>query len=128
MPDKSVICIGDGDSIGDVIELCLLSSNLNEASKFSQSVKIALEDIASSASKEFNAELVYVAGDDICFSLSGKFDIKKILTSYADFFFHKTGKTMSFGAGETSTEAIMNLRIAKVSGKGCVVFNRGTES
>jgi hypothetical protein len=47
MSDNSLVCIGDGDNIGDVIDLHLLSGNLEEASKFSFQVKSALEEIAT---------------------------------------------------------------------------------
>lgn len=115
-----LICIGDGDNIGDVIDFYLLSGNLQEASKFSSKVKATIENIAVLAEKEINASLVYVAGDDICFIVSADFNITEALTSYSIFFLQETGKTMSFGIGRTSVEALIALRKAKVSGKGCV--------
>ncbi|MBE9007449.1 mCpol domain-containing protein [Fortiea sp. LEGE XX443] len=123
----AIICIGDGDNIGDVIDFYLLSENIEEASKFSFQVKDALEDIATRAKNEINASLVYVAGDDICFIVSDNLNILDILTSYSEFFFKKTGKTISFGVGRTSLEASVCLRKAKVSGKGCVITFRGKQ-
>jgi hypothetical protein len=125
MSNNSLICVGDGDNIGDVIDLYLLSENLEEASKFSFQVKQALEDIATLAENEIKASLIYVAGDDICFIVSDDLDIKDILTSYSKYFLKKTGKTMSFGVGETSVEALICLRTAKVSGKGRVIIRGG---
>jgi hypothetical protein len=121
MSNNSLICVGDGDNIGDVIDLYLLSGNLEEASKFSFQVKSTLEDIATLAKNEIEASLIYVAGDDICFIVSDKLSIKDILTSYSEYFLKKTGKTMSFGVGRTSVEALICLRTAKVSGKGRVI-------
>lgn len=46
---NSLICIGDGDNIGDVIDFYLLSDNLEEASQFSSKVKVTLENIAELA-------------------------------------------------------------------------------
>ena len=112
---------GDGDNIGDVIDFYLLSGNLKEASKFSFQVKSALENIAILARDEIKASLVYVAGDDICFTVSDNLKIMDILTSYSEYFLEKTGRTMSFGIGRTSVEALVSLRTAKVSGKGRVV-------
>ncbi len=43
MANNLLVCVGDGDNIGDVIDFYLLSENLEEASKFSFQVKSALE-------------------------------------------------------------------------------------
>ncbi|OKH58656.1 hypothetical protein NIES2130_13370 [Scytonema sp. HK-05] len=115
------MCIGDGDNIGDVIDFYLLSQNLEEASKFSFQVKAAIEHIAELAENEINASVVYVAGDDICFMVPANLNIMNSLVSYSEFFLVTTGKTMSFGVGKTSVEALISLRKAKVSGKGRVV-------
>ena len=125
MSDKSLICIGDGDNIGDVIDFHLLSGNLEEASKFSFQVKSSLEQIASLAKNEIRASLIYVAGDDICFVVPGNLDIMDSLTYYSEYFLKQTGKTMSFGIGKTSVEALICLRKAKVSGKGKIVTSGG---
>lgn len=121
MNNNSLICIGDGDNIGDIIDFYLLSGNLAEASKFSFQVKSAIEEIATLAKNEISASLIYVAGDDICFLVSNTLNIMDILNSYSEYFFRKTGKTMSFGVGTTSVEALICLRKAKVSGKGRVI-------
>jgi hypothetical protein len=121
----SLVCIGDGDNIGDVIDFHLLSENLEEASKFSFQVKMAIEKIAELAQSEIKASLVYVAGDDICFIAPSSLNILNSLLTYSDFFLKTTGKTMSFGVGRTSTEAVVSLRKAKVSGKGCVIIFGG---
>ncbi len=127
MPDKTLICIGDGDNIGDVIDLHLLSGNLEEASRFSFQVKSALEEIAALAKREIKAALVYVAGDDICFIVSSNLKLEDLLVSYSKYFLEKTGKTMSFGIGRTSVEALICLRKAKVSGKGRVITYGGAQ-
>lgn len=127
MSQATLICIGDGDNIGDVIDFHLLSGNIEEASQFSFQVKSALEDIAIFAKTEINASLVYVAGDDICFIVSDDLDIARTLTSYSEYFIKKTRKTMSFGVGKTSLEALICLRKAKVSGKGRVIICGGEQ-
>ena len=128
MFNNSLICVGDGDNIGDAIDLHLLSGNLEEASKFSFQVKSALENIAALAESEIEASLIYVAGDDICFVVSDDLNIKYILTCYSEYFLKKTGKTMSFGVGRTSVEALICLRTAKVSGKGRVITSGDNRS
>ena len=127
MSDNLLMCIGDGDNIGDVIDFYLLSQNLEEASKFSFQVKAAIEHIAELAKNEINASVVYVAGDDICFIVSNDLNITDILTIYSEYFLKTTGKTMSFGVGKTSVEALISLRKAKVSGKGRVINFGGNQ-
>lgn len=122
-----MICLGDGDDIGNIIELHLLSENLREASQFSLKVELALEHIAVLAKEEISATLIYAAGDDICFSVIEQLGLQDTLISYSKYFFEKTGNTMSFGVGETSIEALVNLRRAKVSGKGCIVISEANQ-
>ena len=121
MYNNSLICIGDGDNVGDVIDFYLLSQNLEEASRFSFQVKAAIEHIAELAKNEINATLVYAAGDDICFIVTENLNILDRLLSYSEYFLNNTGKTMSFGVGRTSVEALISLRTAKVSGKSRVM-------
>ncbi|WP_375493763.1 mCpol domain-containing protein [uncultured Nostoc sp.] len=128
MSENLLICIGDGDNIGDVIDFYLLSENLAEASKFSFKVKAAIEKIAEFAQNEMNASLVYVAGDDICFTVQANLNLLSNLVCYSNFFLKTTGKTMSFGVGQTSVEAVVSLRKAKVSGKGRVINFRGGDN
>lgn len=128
MSENLLICIGDGDNIGDVIDFYLLAENLVEASKFSFQVKTAIEKIAEFAQNEMNAFLVYAAGDDICFTVQANCNILGNLVCYSDYFLKTTGKTMSFGVGKTSVEALVSLRKAKVSGKGCVINFEGGEN
>ena len=122
MAKDMLVCIGDGDDIGDAIELYLLSGDLDSASKFSFQVKASIEKIAIDVQVEMAASLIYVAGDDICFVASTNNYISERLQTYSNIFFENTGKTISFGVAKTSGEAAMYLRRAKVSGKGCIVI------
>jgi minimal CRISPR polymerase domain len=122
MLDKLLVCIGDGDDIGDVIEFYLLSNDLENASKFSFKVKYAIENIARCATSEMQASLIYMAGDDICFVVTQEQAVLEKLELYSSIFFKKTGKTISFGIGRTPSEASFCLRKAKVSGKGNIVM------
>ena len=56
MSKSSLVCIGDGDNIGDVIDFHLLSENLEEATKFSFQVKMAIEKIAELAQSEIKVK------------------------------------------------------------------------
>jgi hypothetical protein len=123
MSQGLVVCIGDGDDIGNVIDFYLLSGDLDSASKFSFKVKACIEKIASDVQAEMAANLVYVAGDDICFVVSSNSDLSEKLQIYSNIFFESTGKTISFGVAKTSAEAAMCLRRAKVSGKGRIVIS-----
>lgn len=122
MPHNLLVCIGDGDNIGDVIEFYLLSNDLENASNFSFKVKYAIENIASCATSEMQATLIYMAGDDICFVVTQEQDVLQKIKLYASDFKKKTGKTISFGIGRTPSEASFCLRRAKVSGKDNIVM------
>lgn len=121
MSQYFLICIGDGDDIGNEIDFYLLSNDLDNASKFSYKVKVSIEKIAINAQSEMAANIVYIAGDDLCFTVSSNNWVLEKLETYSKNFFKDTGKTISFGVAQTSTEAAMCLRKAKVSGKGCIV-------
>jgi hypothetical protein len=123
MSQVLLVCIGDGDDIGNVIDFYLLSGDLDNASKFCFQVKASIEKIAKNVQAEMAASLVYAAGDDICFIVSTNNFISEKLQSYSNIFFEETGKTISFGVARTSAEAAMCLRRAKVSGKGCIVIS-----
>ncbi|MEH2249581.1 mCpol domain-containing protein [Nostoc sp.] len=127
MSNNLLVCIGDGDNIGDTIELYLLLGNLEEASQFSYQVKTAIADIAELVQDEIEASLIYVAGDDICFVVSAEKNITDYLIIYSDLFLKATGKTISFGVGKNSVEALICLRKAKVSGKGRVITSGGID-
>ncbi|MEH1929806.1 hypothetical protein [Nostoc sp.] len=86
MSNNLLVCIGDGDNIGDTIELYLLSGNLEEASQFSDQVKTAITDIAKLVQDEIEAYLIDVAGDDICFLVSAETNITDYLITYSDLF------------------------------------------
>jgi predicted metallo-beta-lactamase superfamily hydrolase len=76
-----LVCIGDGDDIGNVIDFYLLSGDLDSASKFSFKVKACIEKIASDVQAEMAANLVYVAGDDIyIFACCMLEDIRELYT------------------------------------------------
>lgn len=122
---EDLICLGDGDNIGDVIDFYLLSNELEKASKFSCEVKAAIKKIAELAKKQMNANIIYFAGDDICFivSMKNQDNIFEKLTEYSDSFVQMTGQTISFGVGKTSVEASVCLRKAKVSGKSRIIIS-----
>lgn len=123
MTKNLYICIGDGDNIGDVIELHLLSGNLEIAGKFSFQVKCAIEKIVKNAQIEMNATVIYAAGDDICFMFFEQGNYLKYINEYANQFYLLTGNTISFGVGKNSVEALICLRKAKVSGKNRIIVS-----
>lgn len=122
MIENLLVCVGDGDDIGNVIDFYLLKNDLKSAGKFSCKVKAAIEKIAEDAQRQMKANIIYVAGDDVCFTVSSRSDILEKITIYSNDFFKSTGKTISFGIGRDPVEAAISLRKAKVSGKGRIVF------
>lgn len=123
MEDVVIICLGDGDNIGDGIECNLLSGRLELAAQLSDNVKTALEEISVLFQERLNAELIYIGGDNICFKTTRKDQLASALLDGMRLFLSHTGRTMSFGAGNSSVEALLSLRRAKVSGKGKLILS-----
>ena len=123
MKGVTIICLGDGDNIGDGIECSLLSGSLELAAQISYSVKSTLEEISLLFREELDAELIYIGGDNICFQTTSKEQLVSVLSDGMRIFLSRTGRTMSFGAGNSSVEALLSLRKAKVTGKGKIVLS-----
>ena len=123
MKGAAIICLGDGDNIGDGIECNLLSGRLELAAQLSDSVKSSLEEISLLFREQLDAELIYIGGDNICFQTTSKNQLVSVLSVGMGIFLSRTGRTMSFGAGNSSVEALLSLRKAKVTGKGKIVLS-----
>jgi hypothetical protein len=115
--------LGDGDNIGDGIECNLLSGHLELAARLSDNVKTALEEITLLFQERLKAELIYAGGDNICFQTTRIDQLASAVLDGMRIFQTRTGRTMSFGAGKSSVEALISLRKAKVSGKGKLILS-----
>lgn len=117
--DSSSMVVGyfDGDDIGSALELMLLDNQLDRASQYSETVVLALHQIADFLEKELGAEIVICGGDDLVASWEEgsvtSADLKYIRAQ----FFDACSRTISIGVASTPREAALNLRRAKLLGK-----------
>ena len=113
--------LGDGDDVLHRIEFFLLSGDLVNVSRFSNSVVGAIDSVKAFVAATMGAEVVYGGGDDIFFHLPSAKYHRSDLEEASARFRQLTGNTISFGVGTTIEQAYLNLRKAKASGKGAIV-------
>lgn len=103
----------DGDFTGSFLENLFLSDESDEKfSELSQSVKVAINTVASKIKKEFGKQaVIFAAGDDILFK--GPLD-KKFLNEIKEIYANETnGLTCSIGVGKSLREVYLALKLAK---------------
>lgn len=109
----------DFDNIGDKIDFFLYEDNFMEAQEISNSIKKSINEAINLIYKIFkNAKILLIGADDLLFSCH---ELKKEqLEVLMHFFFVNTNQTVSIGVGKDIREAMLNLKIAKVSGKNII--------
>lgn len=109
----------DGDNIGDIVQILLLENKLEEASKFSNDLKMTFIKIQSFLSEKEDIKIIILGGDDLLI----KYDATKyklniindIIEIFQTSILNRT--SISCGLGNTVEEAINNLGKAKLFGK-----------
>jgi hypothetical protein len=114
----------DCDNVGDKIECALYNEKPEIAQNISNKIKKNIKLVVKKFKSEFNSELLLVGSDDLLLKIELKyFDIEKI--EKIKFEFQKnSGITLSIGIGKTILDSLVNLKIAKVSGKNRIEFNK----
>ncbi len=119
--ETSIVLLGDGDRVGAVLEELLLEGRFRELGCLSRTFARAIADIAARSRESLGAEVVVAGGDDLVLLVpSSRYD-RGALQELASWFLDRTGRSISFGAGRTVEEAVLNLRRAKAVGGGRVV-------
>jgi CRISPR/Cas system-associated protein Cas10 (large subunit of type III CRISPR-Cas system) len=111
----------DGDDIGSVLELLLLDDGVERARAYSASVTRALELVRDALAKNGDADIFVSGGDDLAAALPDDAIDAQEVERLRRIFFEACGRTMSIGVGFSASEAIHNLRRAKLMGKNAVV-------
>ena len=114
----------DVDNAGDSIELALLKSDYEKAQNIHNKIQENINSILATI-QEHNSNTVLMKGcDDILYSIEkNEYDFK-FLEKIKDKFKLKSGFSLSIGVGFSIAECMLNLRIAKVSGKDKIVENK----
>ncbi|WP_109300595.1 mCpol domain-containing protein [Aquimarina sp. AU474] len=114
----------DVDNAGDSIELALLKSDPKKAQRVHDSIQENINLIVEMIHEKHTRTVLMKGSDDILFSVNkNEFDINFLKKIKSEFKL-RTGFSISIGIGSTITQCLLNLRIAKVSGKDKIVENK----
>lgn len=113
----------DVDNAGDSIELALLKADYRKAQNTHHKIQEGIDLILDLISSLDSTTLLMRGCDDILFSIEkDNYDLnylKKIKSKFKA----TTGFSLSIGVGSSIPECMLNLRVAKVSGKDIVIEN-----
>ncbi|SIO07322.1 mCpol domain-containing protein [Algoriphagus halophilus] len=111
----------DVDNVGDRIELALLESNTIEAQNIHDNIQKNINSILSNIQNHKSIKVLMTGCDDILFIINkNEYDILYLEKLKSEFKL-KSGFSLSIGVGTSITECMLNLHIAKVSGKDKIV-------
>lgn len=119
--NKKIYIRFDVDNVGESIELNLLNNEYKKAQDIHDRIQINLNNILEQIRKFPSLALIMKGCDDILFSINKvEFDLEYFET-LRKHFYDETGFTISIGIGPSVSEALFNLRIAKLSGKNKII-------
>jgi len=107
----------DGDGIGDRLELLLLDNKIKEAAELSNKVSLAMEEIRATLNSISGARIIFLGGDDVVAVIPNKCQNIEKVEEIRKRFLQETGCTISGGIGTKASDALNQLRRAKLSGK-----------
>jgi len=110
----------DADRVGEKLELFLLEGNISEAGELHRSVQSAMEKLRHRVEEE-GLKVLFSGCDDALFSCPSSRYRREFLEELRGCFLERTRCSLSCGVGFTVTEALQNLRIAKLAGRDRIV-------
>lgn len=113
----------DVDNAGDSIELALLKDNYNKAQNIHNLIQENINFISEKIKNRNETTILMKGCDDILVSTDENEFSLSFWKELKNEFKLKSGFTLSIGIGGSITECMLNLRIAKVSGKDNIVYN-----
>lgn len=114
----------DVDNAGDSIELALLESDPKKAQYVHDTIQENINLIVDIIQENDTRTVLMKGSDDILFSVNkNEFDINFLKKIKSEFKL-KSGFSISIGVGASITQCLLNLQIAKVSGKNKIVENK----
>lgn len=111
----------DCDNVGDKIELALYNNDPQKAQKISDLIKDNIMWLIKELTLKLNAKILLIGSDDILCEISGEFynleELEKIRLKFCE----KANITLSIGIGNSIITSLINLNIAKISGKNKII-------
>lgn len=114
----------DGDDVGAHLELLLLTGHLDQAQAFSEGVSAAIFQLTTFLRDEASAVVYIAGGDNVVASWASEPECA-LFDQARDIFREACGRTLSVGVGQTPSEALHALRLAKLKGKDRVYIAPG---
>jgi hypothetical protein len=113
----------DCDNVGDKIELALFNADPQKAQKISDSIKENIRWLIKELTMKLNAKILLIGSDDILCEITSEFynlvELEKIRLTFCE----KADITLSIGIGNSIIKSLVNLNIAKISGKNKIVHS-----
>ena len=110
----------DVDQVGDRLELYLLGEDVEGARMFQDQIQDSMRWLRH-ALEQIGCELLYSGCDDVLFQIQAGGYQHSAVEQLREQFSRRTGCTLSYGFGGTISEALRNLRVAKLSGRNRAV-------
>lgn len=111
----------DCDNVGDKIEFSLYNHDPKSAQDISDSIKENIKWLIEKVRNKLDGELLLLGSDDILYSTDKDHfnlnELENIRQEFAD----RMNITLSIGVGKSITDAMVNMKIAKISGKNTIV-------
>lgn len=111
----------DGDDIGDRIEYFILYNQPSKLARFTSAFQVAFDNLERDVCSQLGASIVFAGGDSMLVTVSTEVDVKQVMSALALSFADATSCTLSVGVGPTPRDALIALKMAKVSGKNRIV-------
>lgn len=111
----------DCDNVGDKIELALYNEDPQNAQNISDIIKESITWLIEEMTLKFNAEVLLIGSDDILCEIKSEFyNLEKLEKIHFEFY-KKANISLSVGIGNSIVKSLINLNIAKISGKNKIV-------
>lgn len=118
---KTIYIRLDVDNAGDSIELALLNADINKAQNIHNLIQENINLIVEKIKSRNTLKILMRGCDDVLVSTTEGEYMSRFWNELKNEFRLKSGYTLSIGIGHCMTECMLNLRIAKVSGKNKIV-------
>lgn len=123
---KTVYIRLDVDNVGDSIELALLKDDYKEAQNIHNLIQESINFISEKIKNRNTLTILMKGCDDILVSTNENEYNLTFWKELKNEFNFKSGFTLSIGIAYSVTECMLNLRIAKISGKNKIVDNNNS--
>jgi hypothetical protein len=111
----------DCDNVGDKIELALYNNDAQSAQKISDTIKDNIKWFVEKIINNLKAEVLLIGSDDILYKTNEELYDLNELENLRQEFYKRTNITLSIGIGHSISQSLVNLNIAKISGKNKIV-------